>query len=236
MSKFSFVKAILHPNSQHLPINRYVDKLKYIELRKEYNFSGKNKVDLGDGKLYGLNNSRFDFSPHNNVNVGWKVHLNVSLEHVIEVSNFLIRNGFLHKYFWRGELKDGKVFTIYFGSWSKMYEQTEFIEAQIAHLLARPKTINEIEIGQGITARFTVLRNKNTNIWGEETYSDDVYLQYGNFGIIMKKEMLPKLKKNKWKSVFNSKEEEIDYYEQIFNELAQEFGEYFVNLNVVSFR
>lgn len=235
MTKLSFVDSSFHPNSQHLLINRCEDQKLYYQKRREYNFSGR-QIQLSDDKVYTLNPIRFDFGRYQNINVGWKIHLNVSLENIMEASDFLIKHGFLHKYFTGGSLEDGKVSTVYFGSWEKMYDQTKFIESNIGHLLAKPKAQGEIEIKAGITARFTVLRDKNINIWGEENYSDDVYSQHGNFGICMKKETAQKIAKNKGKSVFNSKEEEIRYYEKIFNELVEEFKEYFVDLDVASFR
>lgn len=229
MKKLSFVDSSFYPNSQYLLNNRCEDQKLYYQKRKEYNFSGK-RIQLSDDNVYTLNPIRFDFRKYQNINVGWKIHLNVSLENVLEVSDFLIKHGFLHKYFTGGSLEDGKVFTIYFGSWKKMYEQTEFIESSIGRLLAKPKAQGEIEIEAGITARFTILRGSSPPT------SEKIYSQYGNFGVCMRKETALKIGKNKGKSIFNSKEEEIKYYEKIFNELLEEFKEYFVDLDVASFR
>lgn len=235
MRKLSFVEMSYHPMSSSLLQNRCDDQAIYLQKRKEYKFDGS-PIMLDDNVVYRLNPLRFDFNPYNNINVGWKIHLNVLPQNVLEISDFLIQNGFHHKYFVGGDLKYGKVFTVYFGSWSKMLEQTNFISSSIGHLLVKPKAEEEIEIDIGITARFTVLRNRSKNILGRTVYSDDVYSQYGNFGICMKNETAFLTGKNKGKTPLKSKEEEIMYYEEIFNELVREFEEYFVDLKQAQFK
>lgn len=228
-SKFSFVESSDYYFSRNLPDIQITDSLVKEYLRiKIYNFNGV-KVDLGDGNIYSLDPTKYDLKPFDNINVGWKIHLNINVDKVLEVSDFLIKNGFLHKYLTgrnsRNEeaIQNGKIFTVYFGSWKKLCEGVIFIKRNISSLLSKPKAKGEIEFESGIVGRFVVVRGRGI---------DEMYHQYGKYGIPYTNDLVRILRTKS----FTSREKEIEYFEAIFNELVKDFGEYFVDLNKIEFR
>src|SRR5690606_45734 len=87
-----------------------------------YTPKSKSKTDFIDG----------------NPNVGHKLHLNVPLEHVKVVSDYLKANDYCHKYLHGGEVEDGKMFTLYIGSHQLAFHLAQIISRDLKGKLARP--------------------------------------------------------------------------------------------------
>ena len=92
-----------------------------------------------------------DFS---NPNIGWKLHLNVRPKFVEIVSQYLIDNDYCHKYLSGGLPVDGKVFTVYVGSYESAIRVSGEISEKIDFCLSKPAAIGEIEFVSGVVGRF----------------------------------------------------------------------------------
>lgn len=123
-----------------LPDNESYDL--YTQVLPEYSYHPPSDSD------------KFDY---NNPNIGYKFHLNVPLEHVIEVSSYLKDNGYNHKYLKGGDVSDGKVFTIYIGSKDLADKLAQVLSHDLVGLLRRPRVQNSVELAPGIAARFNQL-------------------------------------------------------------------------------
>ncbi len=88
------------------------------------------------------------------INIGWKVHLNVLPEHSQYVAKYLIAKGYAHKFLSRGELGDGKVFTVYLGSFDMVKKASAEISKDLTGYLALPAEESEIEFAPGVVGRF----------------------------------------------------------------------------------
>jgi hypothetical protein len=108
-------------------------------------------------KKYNLNNPnsiKFDFINPSDSNIGWKLHLNVSPDNVKAISEYLIDNGYDHKYLSGGDPEDGKIFTIYVGSFALTQNYSDNISKDLQSYLAKPKENGEIEFAAGVVGRF----------------------------------------------------------------------------------
>jgi hypothetical protein len=91
-----------------------------------------------------------------NANIGWKFHLNVAQKDVVAVSDYLKANGYCHKYLSGGEIGDGKVFTVYIGSYALAKKLAGQISTDLQNRLARPEPKSyEIEFAAGVVGRFS---------------------------------------------------------------------------------
>lgn len=85
----AFQRRTGYPESQKLPENPYskmdekVAYEKYNKILPEYGNWKAENIKIGDFK---------------NPNIGWKMHLNVTPENVVEVSTYLRKEGYCHKY------------------------------------------------------------------------------------------------------------------------------------------
>ena len=135
-----------HPLSAGLPINSATnpsDKALYTNVLPEYGASTHQSSE-----------DKTEFLDDKNPNLGWKLHLNVSPKNVIEVSRYLVENGYDHKYLSGGEHDDGKIFTIYIGSRQKTEELASKLSNDLRPHLAKPVHHNEIEFATGVIGRF----------------------------------------------------------------------------------
>jgi hypothetical protein len=150
-------------------------------------------------------------------NIGWKLHLNVAPQNVVEVSKYLISNGFRHKYFHGGELDNGKVFTIYIGSRQLAEEQSQILSRDLGHLLARPVDHREIEFTSGVVGRFTSIDQGD-------------FHQYGFSGMVMPTEafkgIMAQIRKH-WNNFRLSPRQRRDVEYRSFFALKQMYGTYF---------
>ncbi len=116
---------------------------------EEYSSS---KKELDDYNKENPENHKYDFQEFNDD--GWKLHLNVEPENVKKVSEYLTKNGYMHKFLSGGDLGDGKVFTIYIGSYNLTDKLSQEISEDLTGLLAKP-AISEVEFAPGVVGRFT---------------------------------------------------------------------------------
>lgn len=97
---------------------------------------------------------KINFKDPNDPNIGWKIHLNVAPENVAAVADYLIEEGYFHKYLQGGEVEDGKIFTVYIGSQDLTASLAKEISQDIGSYLAKPLAHDEIEFAPGIVGRF----------------------------------------------------------------------------------
>ena len=174
-----FQNKSAHPRSQNLTLNPYSigNSLAAYEPYKEQlrrfkqsasTIRGLSKIS-DDGysfydDVYRENNpmqvkSNFKFynkAGTRELDIGWKLHLNVTPENLQKVADYLITNGYLHKCFAGGDLEDGKVFTIYIGSLKLTQKLAKKISDDIGPYLSRPVDPGEIEFAPGVIGRFSV--------------------------------------------------------------------------------
>lgn len=112
---------------------------KYTNVLEEYS-------NHGDGSW----EERLKQSPR----AGWKFHLNVKPENVINVSEFLKNSNFHHKYLSGGEIDSGKIFTVYTGSKQITEKSVKEIWDNIGKLLEKPKAQGEAAFAPNIVGRF----------------------------------------------------------------------------------
>nr|CAX68910.1 Hypothetical protein JG1_0240 [uncultured bacterium] len=116
----------------------------YYSGAKPYSYSNLQKIDK----------SKYDARADG---VRWKLHLNVAPENVTQVSDYLNKNGFTHKYLSGdpdGEIVNGKMFTVFVGSYALAKRLASQISSDLRPYLARPVNNAEIELAPGVVARF----------------------------------------------------------------------------------
>ena len=121
---------------------------RYRDILPEYALS---PADVKEYNSSNPDSQKFDCKDPNEA---WKLHLNVRPEDIVSVSSYLQENGYLHKYLSGGELSDGKVFTIYVGSYDLVTKLAEEISSDLQEKLCRPGHHGEIELAAGVVGRF----------------------------------------------------------------------------------
>lgn len=113
----------------------------------------KYKAKLKGGYMYRGDPEKFKLIDRD---FGWKIHLNTSAEDVEQVSEFLKKHGYTHKYLSTGndETKSGKIFTVYFGPKKLAEECIRDVSDGIGNLLIPPLDKNEQLVAPNIIARF----------------------------------------------------------------------------------
>ncbi len=130
---------------------------------------------------------REDGSLKIDVNTGWKCHLDVSPENCVAVSNWLLANGYIHKFLSGGEPEDGKVFTVYLGSNASAKVAIKDISDNITFLLSENRKVaaaktsqpsGEIRLAPKIYGRF-----RSNNLVKYHAYGSDgvVYLEQDSY-------------------------------------------------------
>lgn len=184
-----------HKKSLSLPENSAIQNPDYDSYHRELTEYKWNNTE--EYNLIHATTKKTDFITPTNPNLGWKVHLNVTPEHVKEVSAYLKDNGYNHKYFSGGELENGKVFTVYIGSFKLVNELSKLISQDIGALLARPKASDEVEFAPGVVGRFVALATQASsnnipefNQYGTCGYSwsKDAWGKMVNFSAFAKKD------------------------------------------------
>ena len=151
-----------HSLSETLPVNpdeqtTAVDGENYWEILNPYQEMSK-EVDLYDETH--PKEVKTDFA-EDDENIGWKFHLNVARSHVRAVSRYLKDHGYLHKYLRGGDPENGKIFTVYIGSYAAAQRWSEELARDLRDDLARPSPWNneEIEFAPGVVGRFSGKRD-----------------------------------------------------------------------------
>jgi hypothetical protein len=90
---------------------------------------------------------------------GYKFHLNVEPADVKAVSEYLIKEGYRHKYLHGGEIEDGKIFTIYIGSKDLAEKLAPKLSSDLHTYLRKPVETGEIEFAPNIVGRFVGTRS-----------------------------------------------------------------------------
>lgn len=114
--------------------NEYIETL--AEYRHEEEFS-PSKCDIRKG------------------GAGHKFHLNVAPENAKAISEYLIKNGYCHKFLSGGEVLNGKIFTIYIGSRDLANKLAQELSMDLQGYLNKPITEEEIEYAPNVIGRFT---------------------------------------------------------------------------------
>lgn len=148
-------EAAKHPSSQSLPENPLsgyarMGRDKEIDARAVYG-----RV-LPQYEVASANPQRYDFG--DSPNHGWKVHLNVEAQNAQTVADYLKAEGYRHKFLNGGEIGDGKVFTLYLGSFEKAQSEAATISESLEGRLAKPVNYDEVELARGVVGRFRTER------------------------------------------------------------------------------
>lgn len=210
--------------SQNLPENPY-SQMDPRQARAAY------REQLDEYEVLGLQ-EKTDFRFADDPNVGWKLHVNVTPEHVKEVSRILSEAGYRHKFLKAGSAEDGKVFTIYIGSRRKTETEALQISDSLKGLLAKPISNTELEFASGVVGRFTTknphsdrslsFRGPNRTKFHHYGTSGFVWLMNDMDAVTEKRRRLSPEQFNDWYS-----KEKPDIELRAYRELTQEFGDYF---------
>ncbi len=210
-----FLEESEHPRSQNLKINPY----------SEDEDSGSALYKSLEIEPYGYNGSNPELQSHidNNLNIGWKLHLNVLPEDVMVVSSFLKKLNVSHKYFRGGNTPDGKVFTVYIGSYEKTKEVSKLLSDNIRDLLCKPMDHAEIEFNAGVVGRFCGPKVE--------------YRQYGSIGLSYLGKLFYRNQNNVERLTgsfgFNARKKEIWQKETIAS-FIDKYGNYFFKDNLTN--
>ena len=150
-------EAAKHNGSQGLPINPASLYAKKGKAAAETAYYWYNRA-LGEYEFPSrrANPARFDYG--DNPNHGWKTHLNVTIENAVAVADYLQSDGYRHKFLMGGDIGDGKIFTLYLGSFEKAQAEAERISNELEGRLAKPVDHGEIELAPGVVGRFRTER------------------------------------------------------------------------------
>ena len=160
-----FRQKCLHPLSQSLPVNPFSQSLRsYIQqntysasveiikwIHKEYEAVLKPYHPINYNKAQEL---KLNDEIQEKDDLWWKLHINVAPEHVIAVSKYLTEEWICHKYISWWEIEDGKIFTIYTGSYKIARKVAEKISHDIKKYLCKPEDHHEMELAPGVVGRF----------------------------------------------------------------------------------
>lgn len=122
---------------------------KYREILEDYSYTNAQK-------------DKYDFK---DPNIGYKLHLNVTPENANAVSEYLVTNGYFHKYLSPNPLssqdivQQGKIFTIYIGSKDLTQKLSQTISKDLHSYLCKPIDKRSIEIAPNVAARFVAANN-----------------------------------------------------------------------------
>jgi hypothetical protein len=151
-----------HPLSGNLQPNPHqslADVSAYVSVLDEYGYP---------------EGTRTDYDDTHGQTVGWKFHLNAPPASVREVSGYLRRSRYNHKFLKGGEVEHGKIFTVYIGSRGLAEQEGARISTDLRAWLARPVDELEAEFAPGVVARF---RDNHCRTDGPR------FAQYGSAGI-----------------------------------------------------
>lgn len=145
--------------------------------------------------------------------VGHKIHLNVTPENVIAVSEYLKQNKFRHKYLFGGDINDGKIFTIYIGSFDLARKLSLELSQALKGLLAKPAAVEEIEYAPNIVGRFDAGKTPNFLQYGLGVRGISVLRNWGQILLYSSTETKPS--------------HVVTAFRASYNQLAKDFGTYF---------
>ena len=154
-----FRPRVKHSLSASMPENKLPCKTKEeqdVAYREYNNFLVDYSNELRDSEKYSIENpnlAKTDFISEN-PSICWKVHLNATPENVKVISEYLQQNGYFHKYLSGGGPEDGKVFTVYIGSYKLTQKLAKEMSEGIGGYLSKPIDHQEIELSKGIVGRF----------------------------------------------------------------------------------
>ena len=133
--------------SDYEKILKQYDNKDIESLINEYNIANENSI-------------KYNFT---NPDIAWKIHLNVSPNNVIKISEYLISNWYFHKYISWWDINNWKIFTIYIWSHSLAKNISKKISNDNLKYLLKPNAKNEIELAAWIVWRFVNLDKKDFN-------------------------------------------------------------------------
>jgi hypothetical protein len=171
----SFREKCLQQKSENLSVNGAVTKIR--ELKKIAKANPKNNKSKWDFSLSPEQQKLKDFTHNtyqegyqymlrkdfqngitndfiNDLNKGCKLHLNISPENTLLVSRWLKINNFAHKLLSGGDIENGKIFTVYIGSYDLCTKMSSKIFNALNQYLCKPADDREIEFESGIIGRF----------------------------------------------------------------------------------
>ncbi|MEK7564450.1 MAG: hypothetical protein AAB510_02690 [Patescibacteria group bacterium] len=187
----------------------YVDALpEYEHIKEAFRFAMENKKEAKCNFLL------------NNTNAGWKAHLNISPENVVQVANYLKNNEYAHKYLTGGEGGGGKAFTVYFGSKGMMDKWSEKLGNDLRNVLCKPAVTEEAEVAPGVVARFTSMGPDGKSVDDPQ----DAFLQYGMYGLSARREFVKNA--GGWKNI-STPEEKLKLALDSYKHLSRLYGSYF---------
>ncbi len=216
-----FREKTAHPLSQELPENPYelTDPLgaEYGKILEQYYM---NPRDAKWSEVIEDVTPKTDYLDEDNASIGWKFHLNVTQENVVAVSKYMKKHGYDHKYLYGGEPEDGKIFTVYIGSFAAAERLSKVLSDELKDHLARPSIRNrsEIEFAPGIVGRFSGIQR--------------IFNQYGTSGFtLLQKDSTHLSRIRRWQKG-STKPEEYERLKQqaeirAFKKLQEDYGEYF---------
>lgn len=201
-----FRKKLLKEESKKLPENDFLKIEDYEKELKGY------AARLGEANEYNEKNpkeQKTDFIDKENTNIGWKLHLNVEPRFVKNVSKYLKQNGYVHKFLSGGNPGEGKVFTVYIGSFSLAKKLAKQLSNDLLSFISRPTAVGEIELASGIVGRFS----------GDKK----IFSQYGTCGFSNLRQDQEAIVDLYWDNKFFRKMAE----EKAFKKLRELYGDYF---------
>jgi hypothetical protein len=139
----------------------------------------------------------------------WKLHLNVEPNDCLEVSNYLKNNDYNHKFLSGGDISDGKIFTVYIGSFEKARRESKKLHTDLEHVLKKPAAKHNAYFSEGISGRFS---NSGKN---NEKFISQGFHGFPHFNV-------------KYDTIEN-KDKKI---RESFEILKNKYGSYFLDLNV----
>ncbi|MFH1652912.1 MAG: hypothetical protein ABIE74_02550 [Pseudomonadota bacterium] len=164
-----------------------------------------------------------DKQDHIKDNTGHKLHLNVTISHVMAVSEYLKQNAYYHKFLEGGTPVDGKIFTIYIGSFELAFSLAAQISIDLDGMLSKPHSEDkdEIEYAPNVCGRFRPFIedfSRQSIIEQMRSPKKAEFNEYGHEirGICSLSEF----------NIWNPAPEETQF-EESYNRLADIYGEYF---------
>lgn len=154
------------------------------------------------------------------IDTGWKIHFTpYPPEHVVKISQYLIENGYCHKFLSGGSPGEGKAFTVYLGSRQMLEKWVKELESTLGDMLLPAMAEEEEEVSPHISARFTSVDR------GQD--GDPLFHQYGVHGMsAVYKTIKKRVTVDKSRSPFSSVERK-ELSEEAYDELSKRYGSYF---------
>lgn len=216
--KLSGLQSMLLPENKFMAAKSGA-MAEYGKMLEEYVMPADKIKEYNDKNPLEIKN---DFVEAEDPNIGWKFHLNVKPENVDFVSDYLIKNGYDHKYLSGGEIEEGKIFTMYVGSYNMAKRLAQGLSHDLYIYLCKPGENQEVEFAAGVVGRFVASKYLKNN-----------FNKYGTCGFSLKEDDLKQLHRliffHKNKPDLEEKKKKFiqDAEEKAYKELQEIYGDYF---------